>query len=342
VTTGFAILGSGMIAEYHRDAISANVDEGAELVAVATRDESRFSDVGRAFGVPCVTEQELLARDDVDVVCICTPSGLHAEQAVRAAEAGKHLLIEKPIALSLDEADAIIAAADASGTLVGVALQRRADPAFRRVADAVAAGELGQLTLGTLTIPYHRPQTYYDQAPWRGTWALDGGGVLMNQGIHLLDLLVWMLGDPVEVQAHAATLARAIEVEDTLVAALRFAHGALATVSATTATRPGAPHRIELFGTDGFVRIEGELVVAWQTGDGEILVEEAGAQDAGPASHPRGIALDGHVRIVRDFLGAIRERRPPLVDAAEARRSLAAALAIYEAASIRSPAADPR
>jgi UDP-N-acetyl-2-amino-2-deoxyglucuronate dehydrogenase len=339
---GFGILGTGMIAEYHRDAIVANGDAGAELVAVAPRDPRRCAVIGQAFDVPCLTEAELLERDDVHVVCICTPSGPHAVHAIRAAEAGKHVLVEKPLALTLDDADAVTAAANANGTRVGVALQRRADPVFRGVADAAARHEFGRLTLATITIPYHRPQSYYEQAAWRGTWALDGGGVLMNQGIHLLDLLVWLMGDPVEVRAYAATLERSIEVEDTLVASLRFPSGALATIAATTTAYPGAPHRIELHGTQGFVRIEGETIVAWHSHETSIAAPRSEPRASGAATDPRGIRLDGHVRIVRDFVDALRSGRPPLIDGVEARRSLAAALAIYEAASVRPSTATTR
>jgi predicted dehydrogenase len=318
--TGFGILGAGMVAEYHRAAIAANAEIGAQLVAVAS---------GR-------DEQELLERADVDVVCVCTPSGLHAEQTIRAAEAGKHVLVEKPFALTLESADAVIEAAAANGVRVGVVLQRRADPAYSSAVQAVSNGDFGPVTLATLTIPYHRPQSYYDQAAWRGTWDLDGGGVLMNQGIHLLDILVWCLGDPVELDARYATLARSIEVEDTLVAALRFASGALATVAATTTASPGGPHRLEMFGTEGFVRIEGEAITAWESPRSVAPVTSAPVS-RGAGGDPRGIEPDGHIRIVRDFVEALRDDRPPLVGGAEARRSLAAALAIYESARAAAP-----
>jgi predicted dehydrogenase len=220
---------------------------------------------------------------------------------------------------------------------LGVVLQRRAEPLFRRVYDAVQTGDLGDLTLGVVTVPYYRPQAYYDQADWRGTWALDGG-VLMNQGIHLVDLLVWYMGDPVEVQAYADTLGRDIEVEDTLAATLRFADGAVATVTATTTAAPGFPHRIEIYGTDGGIQIEGEAVGRWELADpAKATVEppQVGVPaQAGAGSDPRGIAPTGHVALFRDFIGALRENRAPQVDGAEGRRSLAAVLAVYRAAGL--------
>ena len=193
--------------------------------------------------MPCETSLEaLLERPDVDAVCLCTPSGQHVEQALAAARAGKHVLVEKPIALRLEDADAMIAACRDAGVRLGVALQRRTEPANRALHDAIRAGELGQLVLGTATVPYFRPQSYYDSAAWRGTWSLDGGGALMNQGIHLVDLLLWLMGGDAEVVgASGGVVGHEIEVEDCVVAALRFSGGARGTIVATTAAAPGFP-----------------------------------------------------------------------------------------------------
>jgi len=335
---GFAILGTGMVADYHRKGVEANGDLGARLVAVAHYNPERFAGISARFGVPCASQEEMLADPAVDVVCVCTPSGQHAEQAIAAARAGKHVLVEKPMALSLADADAMIAACERAGVQLGVALQRRVTPPFQRIHRAIEAGDLGELTLGVVTIPYHRPQAYFDQADWRGTWALDGGGVLMNQGIHLVDLLVWYMGDPTEVQARTGTLHREIEVEDTLAATLRFGSGALATITATTTAAPGFPHRIEIYGTGGGIQVEGESVGRWE------LADPAGASvepppigigaSAGAGGDPRGIAATGHIGIVRDFVEALRTGRAPRIDGREGRRSLAAVLAIYEAAGL--------
>jgi predicted dehydrogenase len=339
MTTGFAILGTGMVADYHQQAITASADLEARLIAVGHYKPGRFEQISARFGVPCMNEAELLAHPDVDVICLATPSGQHAAQAIAAARAGKHVLVEKPLALTLADADAMIKTCDAAGVQLGVLLQRRADPVFRRIKAAVDVGDLGELTLGLVTIPYHRSQAYYDQAAWRGTWALDGGGVLMNQGIHLVDLLIWVMGDPVAVQATATTLHRHIEVEDTLCATLRFANGALATITATTTAAPGFPHRIELYGTQGSIQVEGELVTRWELSDAstEVVdppqVERAGAVGAG--SDPRGIAVGGHVSLFRDFVHAIREDRSPLVGGIEGRRSLAVVCSIYGAAGLQ-------
>jgi predicted dehydrogenase len=335
---GFGIVGAGMVARYHAAGIERA--PGARLVAVCREDAARADKAAAQFGVPCDASLEaLLARPDIDAICICTPSGQHAAQAIAAARAGKHVLVEKPMALTLADADAMIVACQEAGVHLGVALQRRTDPVFRDVKAAIDGGELGKLTLGTISVPYMRPQSYYDSAAWRGTWALDGGGALMNQGIHLLDLLVWYMGDAVSVQASAATLAHAIEVEDCVTAALRFANGALGAVTATTAAAPGFPHRVEVYGDQGGVQIEGEEIARWEvagaeprTKNQEPRTEQRAPVAAGAGASPTGIGAAGHTRLLGDFVAAIHEGRAPLIPGQEGRRSLALALAIYESA----------
>jgi UDP-N-acetyl-2-amino-2-deoxyglucuronate dehydrogenase len=328
-----AIAGAGMVARYHAQAIAAT--PGARLVATSRSDPARAAAAVAEFGVPCETDYAaLLARADVDAVCICTPSGAHAAQTIAAARAGKHVLVEKPMALTTADSDAMIAACAKAGVRLGVALQRRTEPAYQAVRKAIVDGILGRPILGLALIPYHRTQAYYDSAPWRGTWAEDGGGALMNQGIHIADLLLWFMGDVEEVQARTATVAHAIEVEDNLTASLRFKNGALGSVMATTAAAPGFPHRVEVYGTRGGVQLEAEAIVRWE-GEAAPTVEASlrpGTAAAGAGSSPTGITATGHARIVADFVAAIREERPPFVPGEEGRRSLALVLAIYEAA----------
>jgi UDP-N-acetyl-2-amino-2-deoxyglucuronate dehydrogenase len=331
---GFAILGAGMIAEYHAQAIAANAQNGARLVAVGHYDPQRFAEIELRFGVPCRSEDELLSDPQVDVLCICTPSGQHAGQTIAAARSGKHVLVEKPIATRLEDADAMIAVCQENHVTLGVAFQSRTKPVFQRIQAAIQGGELGELTLGLVNLPYYRAQSYYEQADWRGTWALDGGGVLMNQGIHQVDLLAWYMGDPIAVSAHALTLHRQIEVEDTLCASLRFANGALAGINATTTAAPGFPPRLEIYGTRGGVQMEGDIVMRWWSQDGHGETESTSAQpsSAGAGADPRGISVAGHIALVSDFTEALRDERPPLVDGVEGRRSLAIVESIYQAA----------
>ena len=341
--TGFAILGAGMIADFHRRAIEANKGGGARLVAMGHYNPARFEEISTKFEMVCLSEAELLTHPEVDVICVATPSGQHAAQTIVAAQAGKHVLVEKPMALTLADAKAMIAACDEAEVKLGVLLQRRAEPTFVRIKQAIEAGDLGELTLGLVTIPYFRSEAYYNQADWRGTWALDGGGVLMNQGIHLVDLLVWYMGDPVEVQARVDTLHRVVEVEDTLTATLRFASGAQATITATTTAAPGFPHRIEVYGTGGGIQLEGENVSRWELVDpAQATISPpkiAAAANAGAGGDPRNIAPTGHIGLIKDFIQAIRADRQPLVDGQEGWRSLATVLAIYEAAGLQ---ASPR
>jgi len=329
---GFAIIGAGMIAEYHAQAIAANSENGARLVAMGHHDPQRFAEIEHRFGVPCQTEQGLLSNPHVDVLCICTPSGGHARQTIAAAQAGKHVLVEKPMATRLEDADAMIAACDQNQVTLGVAFQSRTKTVFQRIHTAIQSGQLGELTLGLVNLPYYRSQAYYDQAAWRGTWALDGGGVLMNQGIHQVDLLAWYMGDPVSVTAHALTLGRQIEVEDTLCASLRFDSGALAAISATVTAAPGFPPRLEIYGTRGGVQIEGDSLMRWWSQDGEPDRPVAQPSSAGAGADPRGISTAGHTALVSDFMDALRESRPALVDGTEGRRSLAIVISIYQAA----------
>lgn len=334
----FGILGGGMIAHYHQQAIAANADLGAQLVAVGDADRSRFAEIEARMGVPCATPDEIMANPDIDVVCVCTPSGFHAANAIAAVRAGKHVLLEKPMALNLAEADAAIATAEQNGVLLAVVLQRRADPLFRQVKQAIDSGLMGDLTLGMVTIPYYRSAAYYAQAAWRGTWALDGGGVLMNQGIHLVDLLVWYMGNPTSIKAYATRLHRKIETEDTLAATLCFAGGAMATIAATTTTAPGFPHRVEIYGTKGGVQLEGEALIRWDLADGVQPPVQAAptfsSVSAGAGGDPRGIAADGHIAVIRNFLQALRGEAPLLADGREGRRAVSTILSIYDAAGL--------
>jgi UDP-N-acetyl-2-amino-2-deoxyglucuronate dehydrogenase len=325
VTVRFAIVGAGAIGRLHAAVLATLPD--AELVAVVDRNPDRAVALAREHGVAAEPTLED-ALDEVDAVVICTPSGAHADPAVTALDAGRHVLIEKPIDVSLAAAERMVTAARRAGTVAGVVSQHRFDPASQAVYRAVRDGQLGRITSAVVSMAWWRTQEYYDSGAWRGTLALDGGGAVMNQAIHWVDLLVWLLGSPVEVTASTARLAHdGIEVEDTAVATLRFAGGALGVLHATTAAYPGLTARLQLHGDRGSAIIDDDRLV--YLGSDAVGADDAVATGS---AEPMAIALDAHARQYRDFLDAIATGRPPLVTLDEATRTLAAVLAIYSAA----------
>jgi len=338
---GFGIVGCGVIAPWHANAI-ARV-EGARLVAVCDVIPEKAADLAAKHGDPRVYTDyhALLADPAVDVVSICTPSGLHAEIAVAAARAGKHALSEKPMDVTLAKADAMIAAHRQAGTTLAVIFQRRTQPLFQYIKRTVESGALGRMVLGDAYLKYFRSQEYYDSASWRGTWALDGGGALMNQGVHCIDLLRWIMGPVDSIFAYAAPLVRKIEVEDTAVAVIRWKNGAFGVLQGTTSVTPGMDHRLEFHGERGSIRVEGEEVVEWNVPG----VDPPGAKPEGEggsaASDPRDIGADGHTIQVADLVAAIRERRKPMVSGEDARPAVEVILGVYQSARSGQPAEFP-
>src|SRR6516164_1238857 len=263
---GFAIVGCGMIARFHARAL-AEVP-GARLAALVSRNPANAQAIKQAFGLDCPTAATLepvLRRTDVNAVIVTTPSGAHMEPAIRAAEAGKHVVVEKPLEITLERCDRIIEACDRHGVKLCTIFPSRFGDANRALKAAVAAGRFGRLTLGETTCKWWREQSYYDQGGWRGTKALDGGGALMNQAIHNVDLLLWMMGRATHVYGFTALLAhQRIEVEDTAVACLRFANGALGVIQATTSVHPGLPKTVAIHGDRGTAVIEQDDVLRWE------------------------------------------------------------------------------
>ena len=239
MSLGFAIVGTGMISEFHARAL-AEV-RGAKFVACYDRAVKRAKQFGKEHGCTVYNSLEELLKDErVDAVSIATPSGAHLEPAVAAAKAGKHVIVEKPLEVTLKRCDRIIAACEKHGVKLATIFPSRFHDSSIKMKRAIEAGRFGRMTLGDAYIKWYRTQEYYDSGAWRGTWALDGGGALMNQAIHTVDLLSWMMGPVAEVQAHTATLAhKRIEVEDVATATLRFANGALGVIEASTAIYPG-------------------------------------------------------------------------------------------------------
>jgi predicted dehydrogenase len=336
----FGIVGAGVIGPSHAAAIAAL--EQAELVAVADPVPEAAARMAERFGVPAYASLgQMLAAERLDVVDICTPSGLHQDAAVEAMRAGCHVIVEKPIEIRLDRIDEMLKAQEDSGVKLGVIFQHRFDPAAQQVYALMQEGAFGRPVLGNAHILWWRSQNYYDSGAWRGTWALDGGGVLMNQGIHSIDLLQWFMGPVEAVKAYTGTLAHHMETEDAAVAALRFKSGAMGMIAGTTAAYPGVATRVEVFGDRGSAIITDDALTYLHLArdeteaPGDYGAAGWGSQSqtgASGAASPTAIPAESHVQPIADMIRAILEDGTPMVDGRAARHSVAIIRAIYESA----------
>jgi UDP-N-acetyl-2-amino-2-deoxyglucuronate dehydrogenase len=332
----FAIIGAGSIARTHAQAI-AQIPE-AKVTVICNRSEGNGGALAAAHGATWVADfEEAVRRPDVDVVDICTPSGLHLEPALAAAAAGKHLLVEKPLETTLARIDQMIAAAEAANVILAAVFQQRYTRGIEQAKIAVDSGRLGQMVLADAYVKWHRPQSYYDGS-WHGTWALDGGGALMNQSIHLIDLLQWVMGPVTTVFGRTATLAHdEMETEDTASALLTFGNGAMGVIQGATSSWPGDPARVELHGDRGAIIIEEGQIVKWkladaQPGEEERMLNLEKSTGSG-ASDPTAIGFELHRRQILDLVEAIHHKRPPAVTGAEGRKSVEIVRAIYHSAA---------
>jgi len=274
----------------------------------------------------------------LDFVVVGSPSGLHAEHGVAAARRGLHVIVEKPIDVTTAKADALISEAARAGVTLGVIFQDRLKPGVQRMKALVDAGRLGAPILANARVKWYRPPSYYAQSRWRGTRALDGGGALMNQGVHTVDLLLWLFGPVRRVTARAGALLHAIEVEDTAVAMLEFANGALGTLEAATSVYPGYSRRLELTGANGTLILDGDELVAIDLKDARDDERPGRAADAtASAASPIVADASAHVRVFQDFLDAIAACRPPCCDGPSGRHSVALINAVYESARLNRP-----
>jgi UDP-N-acetyl-2-amino-2-deoxyglucuronate dehydrogenase len=336
---GFAIIGTGMISRFHARAI-AEV-RGAKLVACYNRTAEKATIFGAEHNCqPYDSLDALLANDKVDAVAITTASGAHMEPAIAAARTGKHVIIEKPLEITLKRCDQIINECAKHGVKLSTVFQSRFHDSSLKMKQAVDSGRFGTLTLGDAYVKWWRSQEYYDSGAWRGTWRLDGGGALMNQAIHTVDLLTWLMGPVEKVQAFTATLAhKRIEVEDVATATLTFANGALGVIEASTGVYPGYLKRIELHGTRGSAILEEEDIKSWKfaekaRGDEAILnAMKKKKSSGGGAADPAAIGHHGHARQFQDFVKAINNDTAPAIDGHEARKSVEIILAIYKSAA---------
>lgn len=336
---GFAIVGCGMIARFHARAI-AEIPE-ARVAALVSRTPTNGHALLTETNIPACpvfgTLDEALKAPAVDAVIITTPSGAHREPALAAAAAGKHIVVEKPLEITGERCQQIIDACTTHGVKLCTIFPSRFADSNQVLKAAVTDGRFGRLTLGETTCKWWRTQQYYDEGGWKGTMALDGGGALMNQAIHNVDLLLWMMGDAKQVTGFTATLAHErIEVEDTAVAVIRFASGALGVIQATTSVHPGYPKTIAIHGDRGSAVIEQEDVVRWDFSpetDEDKQVKERFASKVGAsggAADPKAISHEGHRRQLADFVQAIQTNSTPAVDGREGKKAVDLICAIYE------------
>lgn len=337
----FGIIGTGTIGRFHAEAIRAM--HGGTLHSVYHHRAERGAALAAEFGVRAFSDfPEFLADPELEIVTVATPSGAHLDPSISALMAGKHVICEKPLEITVDRIDRMIAAASASGKTLAAILNRRFHPAMDAFKAAADAGRFGRMVSASCYVKWFRDQAYYDSAPWRGTLALDGGGALMNQGIHHVDALLYLAGPVVSVQAHTACLGHErIEVEDVAVAMVEFENGACGVIEASTCawSQAGHPGRVQICGTEGSVFLADESFEVWdfkneRPEDAEIRkCLTGGVQAAMGANDPRAIQSHQHRRNFEEVVNAIREGREPSTPAREARKAVALIEAIYQSAA---------
>jgi UDP-N-acetyl-2-amino-2-deoxyglucuronate dehydrogenase len=345
MTTHIGIIGGGNISETH--ARAAREIDGVEIAAVFGSNRQKSAHLAQTYGAQVYDDLEaFLAHQPMQVVLIGSPSGLHAEQGIAAARRGLHVLVEKPIDITTERADALINACARAQVKLGVFFQDRVAPEIHKLKELVDGGALGKPILVCGRVKWYRPPDYYSGSRWRGTLALDGGGALMNQGVHTVDLLLWLMGDVQRVYAKAKTALHQIEAEDTVVATLEFANGAIGTLEAATSVYPGYNRRVELSGSEGTIILEQDRIIAAdlrtvpQASDGDSIADIAKPikESSNPqATSPVVSDVSGHQRILEDFLRAIETGALPLCDGLEGRRSVALVQAIYESSRTGQP-----
>ena len=339
---GFGIIGLGVISNVH--AIALENQKDCYLVGGFHKNKEKADKWAnehqcRAF----YSLEEMLADPEIDAVSITTPSGSHLEPALSAIRAGKHVLIEKPMEITEDRIQEIIDEAEKHKVLLCGIFQSRFHEASRLLKQAIDAGRFGTITLADAQFKWFRTQAYYDSGAWRGTWAIDGGGVLMNQGIHAIDLLLYLMGDPKEVCAYTATLAHErIEVEDTATAILKFPGGALGVIEGSTGAYPGSMKRIEICGSKGQAVLEEDSITKWEFAeelpqDAAIREQFSASSSIGGANDPQKISTIGHIREFADFSNAIKTGTEPYIPGREAMRSVHLIRSIYQSAETGKP-----
>lgn len=325
----FGLVGAGVISASHVQAIANN--PRAELVAVCDSSKEKAMKLAESHQIQSVYSdyEEMLKRDDIDVINICLPSGMHADYTVAAAQACKHILCEKPLDITQENMERMIKETRSRGKKLGVIYQRRTLPAAIETRKMIQEGKLGQMVLGDAYLKYYRSPEYYKSAGWRGTWAMDGGGALMNQGVHGIDLIQWMMGDIQSVFAYSAALVRDIEVEDTAVAVVKYKSGAFGVIQGATSVNPGQDTRFEIHGNKGSIIFGDSGIKQWEIEGNEEPAPQVEAT-ASASNDPRNISSNGHFILVDDMIQAILDDRDPMVTGEEAKKAVDVILAIYQ------------
>ena len=329
------IIGTGVGASLALQGISMFSSEGlVEVVAVTSRSEERAKMFSKKWNIKSsyTDYREMLEKADIDAVSIHTPHYLHYPMTIDALKAGKHVLVDKPIAVNLKEADEMIKEAEKRGLNLGVIFPSRFDPTVRKVKEAAESGRLGKLILGEAIVKWYRDRDYYAKSSWRGRWATEGGGALINQAIHTIDLLRWVMGPVDRLWAQIDTVGHEIEVEDLAVATLRFKNGALGVIEGGTALYPGLPARFEIHGVKGTVIMEGGVLRRWSVEGEEEIVKEGVKEGLKSWAKPEVVPAANHGALIKDFAESILEGRKPYVDGVQGRASLEIIRAIYKSA----------
>ncbi len=335
---GFGIIGCGTIADFHANAL-LQLSSDAELFGVCDTVYDAAEKFAARHGTRAYSSvEEMLSDKEIDVVNICTPSGYHASAVMQAARAGKHIVVEKPVCINVSQMLETERVCRECGVTVSVVSQNRFARSVYMVKKAVEDGLLGRLLCADIYMKYHRSQEYYDQGSWRGTRRVDGGGALMNQGIHGVDLLLYIAGEVKSVYAVSKTLARNIEVEDTLSAVLEYKNGATGVIQATTSVYPGYPRRLDINGDKGTIILDETSILRWDLKDSaryeDVVLQPAFTHGA---STPTAISVDGHIRQIEDMIRAVRNGSRPLSSFQDGKKAVELILAIYRSAAEKRP-----
>lgn len=326
---GIGIIGTGSIVNTYAKCIEEL--GSTELVALYTKSPGRAMQAEAEFGVPVFSDMDkFLTLQKINLACVCNESGRHGEAIKAAAMAGKHVLSEKPLEVTTEKIDRVIAVCEEHNVKLGCVLQNRCSPDYRLVENAIKTGKLGKLLMGNAHINWYRSKEYYAKSEWRGTLQFDGGAAFMNQGIHTIDLLTNIMGTVESVFGNIKTSVHNIEGEDVGSAILNFSGGSIGNITAGTALYPGYPERLEFYGEKGSILMEGGKIVKWNVQDMPSPELESNDKAGSGAADPTAIGHQNHKIVLSDMVDAILKDHPPMVDGAEARKAVAVITAIYE------------